>query len=161
VLFLYLGIEGFRIIHVSIQHNHLHLIAEVANHEVLTRMMQSFTIRAAHAINQAWGREGHVFKFRYNAKQIKTGRYARNAIAYVLNNWRRHREDFVDGAARKAVIDEYSSAITFTGWTKNRRWRIPDGYEPLPVAIPQTALLQTEWQRFGSIDPYEQPGPPR
>jgi REP element-mobilizing transposase RayT len=159
VLARYLGKDDFRIVHISIQKNHLHLITEAANKLALTRNMQSLAINLARAINRAWGRGGgKVFAYRYGAKQIKTKSYARNALSYVLNNWRRHREDFFDGAARKALLDEYSSAVSFTGWTI-RIGKPPRDYEPLPVAPPQTELLSFDWTEFGLIDPTERPGP--
>ena len=119
VLLRYIGKPDFQIVHISIQKNHLHFIVEALNKRALTRNMQSLAINLARAINKARGRGGgKVFAYRYGAKQIKTRSYARNALAYVLNNWRRHREDFFDGAARKAKLDEYSSAVSFDGWTK-------------------------------------------
>lgn len=156
VLRRYLGRLDFRVVHISIQRNHLHLIVEAANAHVLSRRMQSFAINAARAINAAAGRSGKVFAFRYKAKQITTREYARNAIAYVLNNWRRHRED----VGCTAKLDEYSSAISFTGWTVRRGWVVPPGYEPLPVSPPRTGLLQSAWLWRGLIDPFEIPGPP-
>lgn len=159
-LIRYLGRMDFRIVHISIQHNHLHLVTEANDKRALSRGMQSFAINAARAINAAWGRAGKVFEFRYHATQIKTDRYARNVLSYVLNNWRRHREDFYDGASRTAVLDEYSSAVSFEGWAgKKRRYDPPPGYTPLPVAPPATALLQSNWQWHGLIDPFERPGP--
>ncbi len=70
--------------------------------------MQSFAINTARAINRAWGREGAVFAFRYHATQIRTSRYARNATAYVLGNWRWHREDFMNGRLIDSKLDPYS-----------------------------------------------------
>ena len=136
------------------------MIVESPDRAALTRGMQSFTNRCARAINRAWGREGKVFKFRYKAKQIRTRRYARNAIAYVLNNFRRHREDWFDGAWQKAVIDTYSSAVSFGGWKSTPRYTLPAGYIPLPVSPPRTSLLKNDWQWHGLIDPWEVPGPP-
>jgi putative transposase len=159
VLLRYVGKRDFQIVHISIQKNHLHFIVEALNKRALTRNMQSLAINLARAINRAWGRGGgKVFAYRYGAKQIKTRRYARNAVAYVLNNWRRHREDFFDGAARKAKLDEYSSAVSFDGWTREFGKPPPD-YEALPVSAPMTALLQWEWLEHGRIDPEECPGP--
>ena len=156
VLVRYIGCADFRVVHISIQHNHLHLIVEASGARALSHGMQSFAINAARAINAAWGREGSVFAFRYHATQIKTDRYARNAISYVVNNWRRHREDFFDGASRRAKLDPFSSAITFTGFTE--RFANPAGYDPLPVSPPETELLRSGWRRFGRIDPSERPG---
>jgi len=161
VLRRYLGHGDFRVVHISIQHNHLHLLVEAADRQVLTRRMQSFAINAARAINRAHdGRLGKVFAYRYHATQIRTPRQARRALAYVLNNWRHHREDQVLGRAFEAAVDPYSSGVSFTGWN-GRRFLLPDGYKPLPVSPPTTSLLTSRWTRFGRIDPFECPGPVR
>jgi len=157
VLVRYLGRDAFRVVHISIQHNHLHLLVEAADAHSLTRGMQSFAINTARAINGACGRFGKVFGFRYHAAQIKTARYARNALAYVMNNWRRHREDLEHAASRRALLDPYSSGISFEGWTQ--RFVTPTTYAPLPVSPPATQLLRSDWRRFGRIDPGEMPGP--
>jgi REP element-mobilizing transposase RayT len=146
--------EDFRVVHVSIQANHLHLIVEAIDKRALRRGMQRLAIRAARALNEAFGLAGKVFAFRYQAKQIKTASYARNAIAYVLNNWRRHGED-----RRRDMmsmpIDWFSSAVSFTGWSQHMQYDPPD---PLPVSQPRTRLLQFDWQWHGLIDPFEVPG---
>jgi hypothetical protein len=56
-----------------------------------------------------------------------------------------------------AYLDEYSSALSFDGWTMT--FARPRDYEPLPVSAPQTSLLRNEWKRYGRIDPHECPGP--
>ena len=111
------GAPDFRICHLSIQKNHIHLIVEAADEQALSRGMQSFAIRAARAINRDDGCCGKVFAYRYHATQITTAKYARHALAYVLNNWRRHREDFLNGHMVRAQLDEFSSAVSFEGWT--------------------------------------------
>ena len=113
--------------------------------------------RAARAINGDWGSCGKVFTYRYHASQIRTARYARHALAYVLNNWRRHREDFANGRMLTANLDEYSSALRFDGWT--RTFARPRDYEPFPVSPAKTWLLRDGWRRYGLIDPHECPGP--
>jgi REP element-mobilizing transposase RayT len=158
VLHRYLGHQDFRVVHISIQHNHLHLLVEAADRRALTRRMQSFAINAARAINGTDGRHGKVFAYRYHATQIRTPRQARCALAYVLNNWRHHREDRVMGRAFEAALDPYSSGLSFTGW-RGRRFRVPEGYTPLPVSPPATSLLQSRWTSFGRIDAFECPGP--
>jgi REP element-mobilizing transposase RayT len=160
VLRRYLTQEDFRVVHISIQHNHLHLLVEAADRQALTRRMQSFAINAARAINGTSGRRGKVFPHRYHATQIRTPRQARCALAYVLNNWRHHREDLVLGRPFEAAVDPYSSGVSFTGWN-GRRFRVPDGYRPLPVSPPATDLLRSRWAVFGHIDTFECPGRPR
>ena len=143
---------SFRIVHISIQRNHLHLIVEAANKEALRRGMQRFAIRAARALNHEFGREGKVFAFRYKAKQVKTADYARNVLSYVLNNWRRHNEDRRYG---DMPFDQYSSAWAFAGWSKHGKRRDDFG---LPVSQPRTQLLVFDWELHGLIDPFERPG---
>jgi hypothetical protein len=78
----------------------------------------------------------------------------RNAIAYVLNNWRHHNED-----QRRAPLDAYASGIFFDGWKdRTTPYAPPDGYDPLPVMYPHTWLLATGWRKHARIDPWETPG---
>jgi len=143
----------FRVVHISIQANHLHLIVEAAHKDALARGMQRFAIRAARALNAGFEREGKVFAFRYKAKQITTASYARNVIAYVLNNWRKHH---ADRRCEGMPFDRCSSAESFTGWTTGDPGKPDFG---LPVSPPRTQLLGFDWQWFGLIDPFEVPGP--
>ena len=156
VLLRYLGLDDFRIVHISIQRNHLHLVVEAGDKDALSRRMQSLTISLARAFNAEWGRTGKVFAYRYAAKQIKSYRYARNAIAYVLNNWRRHRVDFAEGCETD-FLDQYSSAVSFAGWTMRFGKPTIANYTPLPVSPPKTYLLREGWKEYGRIDPFERP----
>jgi REP element-mobilizing transposase RayT len=156
VLLRYLGLDDFRIVHISIQRNHLHFIVEASNKEVLSRRMQGLTIRLARAINERWDRTGKVFAHRYSARHIKSYRYARNAIAYVLNNWRRHHIDFYEGL-EDVFLDEFSSAVSFDGWTMRFGKPTRPWYTPLPVSPPKTYMLREGWKEYGRIDPRERP----
>jgi len=155
----YLGRDDFRVVHVSIQHNHLHLLVEAENRRVLSRAMQSFAINIARAINQSFKSWGKVFAHRYHATQIRTPFHARHALAYVLNNWRRHSEDRASVHTLEARLDPYASGMSFTGWAGVGRFTCPDGYVPLPVSPPRTRLLQVDWRQHGLIDLFETPGP--
>jgi putative transposase len=100
LLFLFLVQPDLRVIHISLQRNHIHMIVEARDKDALSRGMRAFAGGAARAINKALERRGKVFQFRYNAKQIKTREYARNAIAYVLNNWRKHKASWSSPTTR-------------------------------------------------------------
>ena len=157
-----LGRLGFQVCHVSIQHNHLHLIVEAAGKDALRRGMQGFAISAAKAINKVMKRSGKVFEFRYHATAIKSPRQARHALSYVLNNWRRHNEDERARASYDAVIDPYSTARQFQGWKETQLAVMPPGFEsldPLEVSPPRTWLLTVGWQKHGKISAYMTPGP--
>ena len=110
----------FHIVHVSIQHGHIHLLVEADNQHVLARGVQGFEIAAAKELNRAASkrlgkrRKGKVFPDRYHAEVITKPTQANRALSYVLNNWRKHREDR-GPVERTWVIDPFSSASNFPG----------------------------------------------
>ena len=107
-------------------------------------------------------RTGKVFAYRYHATAITTPKQARHALAYVLNNWRRHREDETTQASRIAAIDPYSTARTFSGWKEKEEAVMPPGfsaYPPLEVSEPRTWLLSLGWSKHPRISVWETPGP--
>jgi REP element-mobilizing transposase RayT len=148
----------FRIVHISIQGTHIHMIVEAGNKTALSRGMQSFQISAAKHMNAAVGekrgtpRRGRVFTDRFHEEIIKTPTQARNALAYVLNNWRKHREDRSD-RTRGWNVDAFSTGLQFTGWREREgavfMWRGRETYKPLVVYLPRTWLLQTGWRELG------------
>jgi REP element-mobilizing transposase RayT len=143
----------YRVVHASLQSNHLHLLVEADSKLALSRGMQGFAISAAKRLNRELRRRtGDVFAFRYHATAITTPTQARNAISYILNNWRRHRND----ARSPYRIDPFSSADRFRGW------ETPHGNthtEPLPVVRAASWLLTDGWTRAGPIRTDEIPGP--
>ncbi len=74
----------FRICHVSVQGNHVHLIVEADSHVALARGMQGFQIACARRFNLQTRRSGGVFADRYHPRPLRTPRETRNALAYVL-----------------------------------------------------------------------------
>lgn len=157
VLRRYLGLPDFRVVHISIQRNHFHLLVEAADAATLTRWMRSLVITLAKALNRDLGRYGQVFEFRYHDRQIRNPRQARNTLAYVLNNWRRHQQDIERGVGSAFALDPYASGSMLTQWT-----HVPSTERPhpsWPVSPPRTELLRSAWLQFGRIDPFEVPGP--
>ena len=157
--------EAFRIVHLSIQGNHIHLLVEAESRMALARGMQGFQISAAKWINRAISkhrehrRRGQVFTDRYHAEIIKSPRQARHALAYVLNNWRKHRQD--RGAVQRTwLVDPFSTGGLFTGWKElegTGRWSLRKDYQPLIVRPPRTWLLAEGWRRHGLIRCHEVP----
>jgi len=152
-----LGETAFRVCHTSIQRNHLHFLIEANDAAALSHGMRSLAIMAARAINRELGRKGQVFAYRYHATAISSPRQMRNALSYVLNNWRRHDEDEHSEAAHRAMLDRYSTALAFRGWREGA-FAVPPGYAPLPSAPPETWLLRIGWERHGRISAFEVPG---
>ena len=163
--------EGFRIVHISIQGNHIHLLVEADGRKALSRGMQAFQISAAKRMNavvrevdpethEVKRRSGKVFSDRYHSEVITSRRQARHALAYVLNNWRKHRED----RDVSWNVDPFSSGIAFRGWKvfadPSFTWSAPAGYEPMIVWEPKTWLLSQGWLMYGRIDFHEVPSKP-
>src|SRR5688572_21632408 len=149
--------QDFRVVHMSIQGNHLHLICEASTRLALSRGVQAFKISAARRINKAFGRRGEVFADRYHEEAITTPRQMRACLAYVLNNWRRHGAD--RGASVR--VDAFSTGIYFDGWKERGPiGDVPDGADVLPRVAAQTWLLREGWKRGGgAISLFERPGP--
>ncbi len=146
--------DDFRVVHLSIQRDHVHLLGEARDRMALARGMQAFQISAAKHINATMNRRGSVFPDRYHAEIIKSRRRARNALAYVLNNWRKHREALV----REYAVDPFSTATQFDGWRDLHETGFPASYEPLPVWRPKTWLLSEGWRLYGLVATTERPG---
>ncbi|HEY4242434.1 MAG TPA: transposase [Kofleriaceae bacterium] len=136
------------IVHASVQHDHIHLIAEAGDQYALAKAMHAFQVSAAHWINRAEKRTGKVFPDRYHVHVLKTPTETRNAIRYVLSNWRKHGED----AYLRCAVDPFSSGYAF--WSEQP----PGGYEPIATSPPACWLLREGWRRVGAIGPRERPG---
>jgi hypothetical protein len=150
------GRAGFRICHYSIQGTHLHLICEATDERLLARGVQGFSSLAARRINQLIGRRGKVFADRYQCHALTTPREVRNALSYVLNNWRRHGED--RGTWWKT--DPFSSADAFDGWTIGVVEPPSPRDGPAPVAPAEGWLLTVGWKLYHPlVSPTEVPGP--
>jgi len=152
--------DTFRIVQISLQRNHVHLIVEAAHNAALESGMRAFAISFARRINGVLGRSGKVWAYRYHTTTLSTPTQTRNAIAYVLGNWRRHDEDDRDFNLVTAKIDPYSSALTFSGWDDVVRFRRPENYTVLPVSLARTWMLAKGWELAKKpIKTYDVPGP--
>src|SRR4029079_10623112 len=85
------GAGAFRIVHFSIQPNHLHLIVEGADKVSLMKGLKGLAIQMARRINRAAGTRGRVIAERYHARVLRHPRQVRNCISYVLHNHKHHR----------------------------------------------------------------------
>lgn len=158
--------SAFRVVHVSVQNTHVHLVCEASDRYALAAGMQGFQISAARHINAAISRRrrtkrtGQVFTDRYHSEDIGSVRQVRNAIAYVINNWRKHRDDRGRFTLLDGRLDPYASGLAFAGWRERlpHDLALPRGYEPPPVSEPKTWLLAQGWRRAKPISVFEVPG---
>jgi hypothetical protein len=142
--------SGFRVLEFSVQPDHLHLLVEADAATRLARGVQGLCIRLAKAINRVLSRRGRVWDGRYHARILATPREVRNALVYVLNNFKKH----IRGTSG---LDPRSSALWFAGW----RTTVASPSEPPPVAKAQTWLARIGWRRHGLLGTREAPAPGR
>jgi len=139
---------GTRLVHFSVQSNHVHLLVEVDEHRALSRAMQGLATRLAKKLNRRLDHRGPVFADRYHARALTTPLEVRRALIYVLHNHRRHTV----APGGRSGFDPLSTAPYFDGFA-------PDVPRPPPTAPPdarpavaaRTWLLCVGWKRHGLL----------
>jgi hypothetical protein len=147
-------------VHFSVQWDHVHLIVEASDQRALSSGIRSLAIRIARYVNELVMR-GRLWADRWHGRALTSPRAVRNALAYVLANFRKHaNERFAPG------VDAFSSAASFDGWSG-----VAAG-APLPRAGPaihgamarhvvvsesKTWLGATGWRRAGLLRVDEAP----
>jgi REP element-mobilizing transposase RayT len=142
---------GFRLVHFSVQGNHVHLIVEGDDRRAVSRGMKGLAIRMAKALNKLWGRAGSVFDDHYHEVPLASPRQVRNALAYVLHNAKKH------GARLRGLVDSFTSAAWFDGWKESIR--LVGSMVQAPVTRARSWILQEGWRRRGLISIREAPAP--
>ena len=133
-----------RFVHFSVLGNHVHLIVEADDREILARRVQGLEVRIARALNRAMARRGRVFADRYHVRVLRSPREVRTALGYVLRNAFRHYG--------LRGIDEYSSGAWFHGWREEPQERPTATHGPSPpTSEPKSWALRTGWRRLGPI----------
>lgn len=91
---------------------------------------------------------------RYHARQLRTPREVRHALAYTLGNARKH-------GVRVEGIDPCSSGAAFDGWRDRGATLLAAlaVHALPPVAAARSWLLRVGWRRHGLIGVAEVPGP--
>jgi hypothetical protein len=152
--------RGVRVVHYSIQDNHLHLMIEGTDRADLGRKMKLLFSRIAMAVNRVARRAGKLFADRHHRHELTTPTEVRRALVYILFNERKHH------AHSNTKLDEASSAIWVVDWSPDsapsaeslarERAKYPMGP---PITPPKTWLARTGWRRApgGLLHPYERP----
>lgn len=157
--------RGMRVIHFSVQRDHVHFIVEAGDRRQLARGVQGLASGIARAVNGEARRRGSLWRDRYHRRDLTSPRQVRNALVYVLMNFRKHGVS--DVVRSFSALDSRSSAIWFAGWIA----RAGPALDTLrqspfiselargqcPVRRPTTWLLHTGWRRHGLVQPHEAP----
>ena len=155
--------DDFRVVHYSVQRDHVHLIVEARDRRSLANGVRGLSVSIARRLNALVRRSGRAFADRWHGRALTTARAVRTAIVYVLGNHRKH------GSRRKG-LDPYSSAPYFDGF-RELGGRVPFVRDPrcVPRALappeaegappmqPRTWLLRVAWRSQGTISLAESP----
>jgi REP-associated tyrosine transposase len=171
--------EDFRIVHMSIQRDHIHLIVEADGKAALSKGVRGFSISAPRQVNKAITERGgdrgtgEVISDRFHARPLTSPRAVRNALAYILCNWRHHGEDRA-GVAQTWKADPFSSGppparrrcssrrtradqsrmARRAGWSPHRSHKgfdhVSPAQDPTTVSGSQVPRYRPPWGRVGS-----------
>jgi REP element-mobilizing transposase RayT len=145
--------DPFRVIHFSVQPDHVHLIVEASDKHALSAGMRGLAVRLARTLNSRLGRHGAVWGDRWHGRALKTPREVRNGIVYVIANFRKHVRD------ARGPVDLCSSAAWFDGFADARAAHLDalrSGADP-PVRAARTWLASSGWRRLGLVSVRESP----
>jgi putative transposase len=139
--------------------------------------MRGVAIRIARYVNDLLRRRGPLWADRWHGHALRSPREVRNAIVYVLTNFRKH-----GGGSTAMRIDPYSSAPWFDGFGASNSG-LPPALDEIPVRAsvlgshglqkiwrsgedvqsfaPRTWLLRRGWRRYGLLRATEGPACPR
>ena len=144
-------LSWFRVVHFSVQADHVHLLVEARDKICLSRGVAGLTARMARSLNRVLGRRGRLWSDRFHARALRTPREVRRGLVDVIMNWRKHVPEAMG-------LDPCSSAEWFEGW------KAPPATGTLqrcagdrPLAPSRTWLLAQGWKRHGLLGPNERP----
>lgn len=154
----------FRVLHYSVQHDHVHLVCEAADKRALSSGVRGIAIRVAIYVNDLLLRRGSLWADRWHGRALRTPREVRNAFVYVLANFRKHGHPGDEGVSKRQGIDPYSSAAWFDGFrgwcpasgrpppfAERLAWRRATSDGDVPVAPARSWLARFGWRRHGLI----------
>jgi REP-associated tyrosine transposase len=113
----------FRVVHFSVQGNHVHFIVEADGTLALANGMRALSIRLALGLNAMMGRSGPVFSARYHTHVPKIPAEVKNAVRHVLRNFASHAARRGERLSER-YVDRFSLASRDSG-------------EPRPDRTPQ------------------------
>jgi REP element-mobilizing transposase RayT len=156
--------EHFRIVHFSVQRDHVHLVVEAADKRALSSGVRSVSVRIARYVNDLLLRRGAFWADRWHGRALGSPREVRSVILYVLANFRKHTT-----ATLRTGVDPCSSAPWFDGW---REWSPGSGVPPpfaelapwcstevegVEALRPRTWLAAVGWRRHALLSLAERP----
>jgi hypothetical protein len=149
------------VLHFSVQWDHVHFVAEASDKRALSEGVRSVAIRIARGVNELVGRKGRFWADRWFGRALTTPRQVRNALVYVLANFRKHAK-----RPMRQGVDAFSSASLFDGFRDHGAGTAllragPPFHRALATHVvvsgAKTWLAATGWRRLGLIRVDEAP----
>ena len=106
--------RGFRVVHYSVQGNHLHLLVEADDSELLGRGMCALLSRLVRGLNRLWNRRGKLLRDRYHSRALASPREVYHALRYLFHNAHKH------GLLPPSIPDPFTSMAFFRGVGRRR-----------------------------------------
>ena len=98
--------HGFRVVHYSIQRDHVHLLVEAHSNHSIACGMKSVGARIGKLANRVFQRSGKVLDGRYHLRPLRTPLEVHRALRYVLLN---HRHHAAQRRRPKHLINQYKT----------------------------------------------------
>jgi REP element-mobilizing transposase RayT len=95
-------IKGLRVIHYSLEYDHVHLLIEAHDNDILGRGMQSLGVTLVRGINKIKKLKGVVYKHRYHFRKINSSRELKIVMNYIFHNGVKH-------GTSKELVSHYNS----------------------------------------------------
>ena len=112
--------HGFRVVHYSIQRDHVHLLIEAHTNHSIACGMKSVGARIGKLANRLFQRKGKVLDGRYHLRPLRTPLEVHRALRYVLLNHRHHAAQQHSSTPMPSIPrvqpDPASSGRWFDGW---------------------------------------------
>ena len=115
---------GFRVVHFSVQHNHVHLIVEADDRRSMSNGLRALLARVARGLNRVMNARGARFDDRYHEHILGSPPEALRAIRYVLGNRAEHLRRW--GQSANSTDEFASTAHALT--RKPRSWLLREGW---------------------------------
>jgi putative transposase len=117
---------AFRVVHFSVQHNHVHLLIEADDRRAMSNGVRALLSRIARGLNRVMNGRGRRFDDRYHEHVLATPTEVRNAIYYVIGNRAHHLARWGRLIARDT--DDAFCSIAQPIVTEARSWLLREGW---------------------------------
>lgn len=118
--------KGLKIIHYSLEYDHVHMLVEAEDNTTLGVGMQAFGVSLAKGINKIKKKAGEVYKHRYHFRKITSALELKRVMSYIFNNGVKH------GTAQN-VLNPFSSIRAERKWYLFSDRRIEADFELIRI----------------------------